>query len=228
MKYLRVTATPDPELVPRAYEIVSERGPVTELRVLDWNLAASGAGTVLYAVEGSATDFRAAALETEGVDGVALTDEDADPSYALLEARSAAMPFFETMVAAVARAGMIVRRPLVYRDGASHGHVVGKSGPLQEMLTELSPDVDFDVTAVGEFPCPAEDRSTRLTDRQREVVQVALAMGYYERPRRITHEEIAAELDCGVSTVTEHLQKAEDKLIRSAIGDEIRHCGVRG
>lgn len=53
----------------------------------------------------------------------------------------------------------------------------------------------------------------RLTDRQREVLQLAHDRGYYEWPRRITQEELAEELDLSAATVTQHLRSAEQKLI---------------
>lgn len=152
-----------------------------------------------------------------------LSNADSAISYALLEARSSAIPFFKTMVTAVARAGMILRRPLVYRSNRSHGHVVGKPAPVQAMFDEVSGGIDVQITTIGQFPCAAEDRSRQLTNRQREVIETAVAMGYYEQPRQITHQDIADELRCGLSTVTEHLQKAEDKLVRSAINDEVQY-----
>ncbi|WP_436934949.1 helix-turn-helix domain-containing protein [Halovenus marina] len=48
-----------------------------------------------------------------------------------------------------------------------------------------------------------------LTDRQREVIETAFEMGYYEVPREISTEEIASELELDPSTVVEHLQRAE-------------------
>ena len=61
----------------------------------------------------------------------------------------------------------------------------------------------------GEQPLDA------LTDRQREVVSKAHAMGYYEVPRRVSIEDIAMELEVDPSTVAEHLQRAERNLIDS-------------
>ncbi|WP_459194047.1 helix-turn-helix domain-containing protein [Halosimplex sp. J119] len=222
MKYVRIAATLDPDQIPPAYAVASESGPVTELRVVDWNMAAEDVSTLLYEIDGDADEFGEAARDTPGIDSVVLSNVDVDPAYALVEARPNAIEFFETTITAVSRAGMIVQRPLVYRDGRSRGHVVGEPAPLQAMLDEVSDDIDFEVTEIGRFPSPADDRSTRLTDRQREVVETALAMGYYEQPRKATQQGIAAELECGLSTVTEHLQKAEDKLVRAGIRDETR------
>jgi len=38
-------------------------------------------------------------------------------------------------------------------------------------------------------------------------------MGYYEVPKQVSSEEIAAELDLDPSTVAEHLQRAERNLL---------------
>ena len=52
-----------------------------------------------------------------------------------------------------------------------------------------------------------------LTDRQREIVATARSMGYYEVPRQVSVDDIAAEFDLDPSTVAEHLQRAERNLI---------------
>lgn len=48
-----------------------------------------------------------------------------------------------------------------------------------------------------------------LTDRQREVRAVAEKLGYYDTPRRATHEDVADRIGLSIGTVTEHLQKIE-------------------
>lgn len=217
MQELRITATLAPELVPPLYATVGESGAVTELRVVDWNLAADDAGTLLYAIDGDADAFRDAARATDGVERVALSRSDRAAPYALVNARPAAVPFFSTFVSVTARAGLVVRKPLVYRDGRSTGRVVGEPGPLQAAVDETPPGVDVRVERIGRFPSHAEDRSRRLSDRQREAVEAALELGYYDQPREATHAEIAAELECAPNTATTHLQKGEAKLVRAAM-----------
>jgi len=53
----------------------------------------------------------------------------------------------------------------------------------------------------------------RLTDRQREVLQMAHEMGYFEYPRDANASEIAEALDIQPSTFTEHLNAAQSKLL---------------
>ncbi|WP_226023905.1 helix-turn-helix domain-containing protein [Halomicrobium salinisoli] len=52
-----------------------------------------------------------------------------------------------------------------------------------------------------------------LTARQREVIETAWELGYYEVPREATADDVAAELGLDASTVTEHLQRAERNLL---------------
>jgi predicted DNA binding protein len=67
---------------------------------------------------------------------------------------------------------------------------------------------------------PFEDRTATLSPRQSEVVEAALDAGYFDWPRRIDAEQLAAEFDVAHSTLLEHLRKAEKKLIEDALGRE--------
>lgn len=53
----------------------------------------------------------------------------------------------------------------------------------------------------------------RLTDRQREVLEVAFEAGYYEWPRETTGAELAEQLGISQPTLSEHLSAAERKLL---------------
>lgn len=57
-----------------------------------------------------------------------------------------------------------------------------------------------------------------LTDRQREVLEVAFDLGYYDVPRRATTTEIATDLGLDDSTVSEHIQRAERNLLTAVLG----------
>ncbi|WP_135304871.1 helix-turn-helix domain-containing protein [Haloarcula amylovorans] len=52
-----------------------------------------------------------------------------------------------------------------------------------------------------------------LTSRQREVIETAWEMGFYEVPKDVSAEEIAIKLGLESSTVNEHLQRAERNLL---------------
>lgn len=54
-----------------------------------------------------------------------------------------------------------------------------------------------------------------LPGRQRTVLEKAIEMGYYDRPRRCTQRDIAKSLDIKQATVSEHLQSAEATIIHA-------------
>jgi predicted DNA binding protein len=53
----------------------------------------------------------------------------------------------------------------------------------------------------------------RLTARQRDVLETAYEMGYFERPREANATAVADELDIDPSTFSEHIAAAESKLL---------------
>lgn len=58
-----------------------------------------------------------------------------------------------------------------------------------------------------------------LSDRQGEVIELALDEGYFEWPRETDAEVLADRLGIAHSTFLEHLRKAERKLLVEALGD---------
>ena len=53
----------------------------------------------------------------------------------------------------------------------------------------------------------------QLTERQREVLETAHGMGYFDYPREANASDVAAELGIESSTFTEHLNAAQSKLL---------------
>lgn len=61
-----------------------------------------------------------------------------------------------------------------------------------------------------------------LTEKQREVLQLAIESGYYDRPRGATLADLAAQLAITESAVSQRLNAVERKLVR----DRARECDV--
>jgi predicted DNA binding protein len=57
----------------------------------------------------------------------------------------------------------------------------------------------------------------RLTARQQEVLETAMDMGYFERPRSANATEVAERLDISPSTFAEHLASAQSKVLDSLL-----------
>ncbi|MFD1599600.1 bacterio-opsin activator domain-containing protein [Halobellus rarus] len=69
----------------------------------------------------------------------------------------------------------------------------------------------------------------KLTDRQRDVMETALASGYFEWPRGSTAEEVASSLGIAAPTFHEHLRSGERKLVEAFFSEssDERRAGER-
>ena len=91
--------------------------------------------------------------------------------------------------------------------------LVGSQAAIREMLRDYetagaTPDLLKLAAYEGEG-----DALEDLTARQREVLETAYELGFYEVPREASTEEVAGELDLDPATVAEHLQRAERNLL---------------
>lgn len=97
--------------------------------------------------------------------------------------------------------------------------MIGESDDtLQQAMADIPEEIDVMVERVRPYPSSPEKVSGMLTERQREILDIAVDLGYYQVPREATHADIAerAELDPG--TVSEHMQKIESRVFDELAG----------
>jgi len=70
-------------------------------------------------------------------------------------------------------------------------------------------------TAAERAVQPGVAATDELTDRQRQVLELAVEAGYFERPRHNNTGELADALDISRATFTQHLRAAQRKLFES-------------
>ncbi|PSP78776.1 hypothetical protein BRC81_07060 [Halobacteriales archaeon QS_1_68_20] len=128
-------------------------------------------------------------------------------------------PLFEAIHRAGPLARFVLRTPMVYRDGTMYGRAVGDPDPLQRALDDAPDAIDVQIEEIGRFRGGLEEPASTLSERQREAVETTLELGYYDQPRGATHGDVAAELGCAPQTASDHLQKAEAKLVRAAMDE---------
>ncbi|MFD1514407.1 helix-turn-helix domain-containing protein [Halomarina rubra] len=89
--------------------------------------------------------------------------------------------------------------------------VLGTFDALKSAYDTFSPEMKrrTSIEHIGEYtPARLGIRSV-LTERQREVLDAAVATGYYATPRTATAEDVANRVGCAPSTASEHLRKLE-------------------
>lgn len=115
---------------------------------------------------------------------------------------------------------LVLEPPLEYTaDGALRGTAIGDPSTIRGLGTNVPDGIRVDIESVGEYQPEAGRLWSELTDRQQEVLQTAVAMGYYDSPREATYDDVARRLGISTGTVGEHLQKVE-KLVLGAIVPE--------
>ncbi len=113
------------------------------------------------------------------------------------------------------------------------------SGGVERWVVYLEPDDDLaaliraieaggnDVELVRNVPLPELERPpelsvTRMIDdltrRQREVLETAIDLGYYDHGAGVGIEDVAAAVELGSTTVWEHLSRAESKVMNRLAG----------
>lgn len=98
-------------------------------------------------------------------------------------------------------------------DGKALLHVIGEKPALETLLAQLSPGAHEAVLESLHEATVAEDAPKELlTDRQREVLKVALEEGYYEIPRATKLRDLAKTLDTSSATLSEILRRTERRL----------------
>ncbi|WP_458209102.1 helix-turn-helix domain-containing protein [Haladaptatus sp. NG-SE-30] len=109
---------------------------------------------------------------------------------------------------------LIVDTPLEFTDrGGLRLTVIGEEEMVRRAIPELPPSLRPKLEQTGDYKPQNERLFSVLTERQQEILQTAVELGYYSVPRRVTHEELASELDCSPSNVGELLRKVEAAIL---------------
>lgn len=120
---------------------------------------------------------------------------------------------------AILSRGFIPDEEIRIRDGSEYWTVIvtADRSTIQSRLDEIRDEMNTEITVRGMQSPDTEPTGTqagdRLSERQREVFELAREMGYYNWPRDVSATEIADELGVSKATVLEHLRKAEAKLL---------------
>ena len=109
-----------------------------------------------------------------------------------------------------------------YRDGVERhvGAVVGQD-VLDGVLAAAGEAVGVRLERVSPLREEGEDGVDArwdLTPAQAEAMEIALEMGYFEVPKAVTAEAVAAELDLSKSALLERLRRGQAALLRQVFG----------
>lgn len=216
MKYVHLTLRVPPSLRNPMHTFVMDHDGMERAALLNWNFTDDHVDVLLFRVLGDRVPYERALddarfvrdYETAAIDGTSFyvtvehETRDADRQFRT--------PVFERPVLLIPPAEYLAT-------GETRLGFVGSAGDVQGVLDDIPAEVDVRVETVGEYDRGLSPSAGVLTDRQREAIAAAADVGYYEVPREGTVEDVAAELDCAPSTASDHLRKAEARLVGQAL-----------
>ncbi|MFC7154467.1 helix-turn-helix domain-containing protein [Halomarina halobia] len=217
MKYATVTLTlPDGGVHPVGAAIADLEG-VTREGLLHVNALFDGNGVLVYRLSGDVSPLGPMLDDHPDVISYDLVDEPDDGHYCYVYVKPGHPA--GTLMYLVEKYALILDPPLEFLgNGRLRVTVAGRPEMLRKAFEQFPDDVVIDVEQAGEYVPGHAQLLAALTDRQREVLETAVQLGYYDIPRRATHASIARELDCASSTIDEHLRKAEARLFGALVG----------
>nr|WP_305794491.1 helix-turn-helix domain-containing protein [Halomarina rubra] len=120
-----------------------------------------------------------------------------------------------TLVELLSAYRLLVETPFAFTDEGLRVTLVGTAAALRGALGDLPSNVEWTVERHVPFAAVETDDGllAGLTDRQRETLEAAVDVGYYDVPKSGDRADVAARLDCSASTVGKHLQKAERHIV---------------
>lgn len=214
MRQVRLTVTPtDPSIHP-FFALTAGDGPIEEARSLHCNVADDSRPTYLFGIRGDPTRIGAEIDDHPEVVAYDISPDEDDMCYVNLQIE--VNEFGRAILDAFSRDNLTLVLPVVYADGSASMELVGTNAALQGFVDALPSALTVAVEEIGGFT-DGDSADSILTQRQREAVQAGLELGYYETPRRSTHEDVADRLGCSPSTASEHLNRAESKLVKAML-----------
>lgn len=217
MRYGTFVLTPDRGWFHQIEVAFRERG-VTTVGIRNITLLADGTVVLLHELNGGAEAI---------IDAVEETDEDLI-DYQFTEADDGKMlrchyhpgELVDSLLTLLEEYAVLPEYPLEYVEPSQSSlkvTLIAEDAALREMLDEIPEGMSVDLLRIGTYDPDSNTLFSGLTQRKQEVVQKAVEKGYYEIPREVTCEEIAAELDCSAGTVAEHLQAIESQFVTEIV-----------
>ncbi|SFC26160.1 HTH DNA binding domain-containing protein [Halobiforma haloterrestris] len=213
MKAARIQLQYDPEALSPLHEGICT-DPDLEREVILGGHAVEGVETITSFVVGEPAAYEALLEDRDGVLEYAVTPAE-DGFFLYL--RQELGPEGTSLLNALAQETVVVVPPIeVCADRTMELTLVGHPDDLRIVLEETPPGVSLVVERVG------DDLSARapgggVSARQREALEAARELGYYEVPRRNGIESVAAELSCAVSTASALLRRGEARAIEGIL-----------
>lgn len=217
MRYFDFTLTPEDGAIHPVDRAIAETGGVSRISLMHIDALGNGTGVLLYRLAGDADILVPEIGDHPDVISYDLLDAEDEQFHLYLHIRPGNPA--GTLMALAQKYALMIDTPMEFTGrGALRLTIIGAHDMVKQAIDELPKGVSVSVDQVGSYTPDRQDTLSDLTERQLEVFRKAVELGYYEIPRKATHEDIADDMACAPSTVDEHLRKAESRVLRTLVG----------
>ncbi|MFB6254410.1 MAG: helix-turn-helix domain-containing protein [Halobacteriaceae archaeon] len=115
--------------------------------------------------------------------------------------------------------GFVPDDPIRVRDGKEYWTVICEQSrdeiqrKLDRIRSAMNAEITIESIKTPSNPSGKNSSRQKLSERQRQVFELAQQEGYYSWPREVSVTELAEKADISKATFLEHLRKAEAKLL---------------
>lgn len=212
MKRVRITLSPPADYLPPVYRLLTQEASyLSRVEIVNWNVAKPPVGFLLF-VRGEFHRLEQAVEEMDNVSDFEIFPNGETEAYCFLAAEGTTVgrALFENFT----REDILTVPPIrCHEDGSSTFTLIGTEAAIQNAVDGVPDGVHITIDAVGTGPVAQNTVADRLSPKQREAVQAALQVGYYDIPREASTQDVADALDCATATASEHLRKAESRIL---------------
>jgi len=209
MRYARLEVSPREGGFHPLGESLGADVEITREAIHRIDLLDDGTCTMLTEVRGDLDRYREILAAEDGVLDFAVAGETRGFSYLRFEPTDLA----EYLIAQRREMELVTEMPVeVSADGSHRLTLLGEDEAFRRAGSEAPEGVDVELLETGTYEPDSGRLSALLTDRQLEVIEHAVDLGYYDDPRRATQADVAEAVDLSPATVGEHLRKAERRV----------------
>lgn len=108
---------------------------------------------------------------------------------------------------------ILVEPPIYCEEASWRFALVGTDEAIQRAHAVGREHADIDVEGLQRFTPDRPSELGALTDRQREALETAVAIGFYDEEGGVSFDALADALDCGRSAANALLRRAEARLV---------------
>jgi predicted DNA binding protein len=211
MRYVKVFMSPDDGDLHPAAENLANNPKVTRQAIQHLNLLNDGTAVTLSRLRGDRAELERILSETEDIIRWDVSEAGDDlQAYIHFVPNATTLALMEL----TREHELVLDTPIEYNsDGSIRVSVIGQDDVVQEAIDHVPDNVRLELEQLSDYDPELRELSSLLTDRQREILDAAVEVGYYQVPRKATHEDIADLVGISTTTVGEHLRKIEARLL---------------